>query len=114
ATGGFTHDPDLRRNFLNVPLYGGCAARTNEGDFVRISSTLGVQFRNMNHAWMCPVSLERVIANDGSMSGTFIARGDSMLMVNRYGNRVVNEKLAYNELALSFFQWDGAKAEYPN
>jgi succinate dehydrogenase/fumarate reductase flavoprotein subunit len=30
ATGGFTHDLDLRRNFLHAPVYGGCAAMTNE------------------------------------------------------------------------------------
>lgn len=114
ATGGFTHDAELRKNFLNMPLYGGCAALTNEGDFVRISSTLGVQLRNMNHAWMCPISLEKAIARDGSMSGMFSNAGDSMIMVNKYGKRVVNEKLQYNELAQAFFQYDGQKAEYPN
>jgi 3-oxosteroid 1-dehydrogenase len=51
ATGGYTHNPDLRKNFLSIPIYGGCAALSNEGDFVRISSTLGVQLRNMNYAW---------------------------------------------------------------
>jgi succinate dehydrogenase/fumarate reductase flavoprotein subunit len=114
ATGGFTHNPELRRNFLNVPVYGGCAAQTNEGDFVRISSGLGVQLRNMNHAWMCPISLEKAIARDGSMSGMFSNAGDSMIMVNKTGRRVVNEKLQYNELAQKFFEWDGQKAEYPN
>jgi succinate dehydrogenase/fumarate reductase flavoprotein subunit len=114
ATGGFTHDPELRKNFLNVPLYGGCASLTNEGDFVRIASTLGVQLRNMNHAWMCPISLEKAIAKDGSMSGMFSNAGDSMIMVNKYGKRVVNEKLQYNELAQAFFNWNGQKAEYPN
>jgi 3-oxosteroid 1-dehydrogenase len=37
ATGGFTHNVELRRNFLNMPVYGGCAAVTNEGDFVYIA-----------------------------------------------------------------------------
>ena len=37
ASGGFTHDAELRANFLSVPVYGGCAAVTNEGDFVRIA-----------------------------------------------------------------------------
>jgi 3-oxosteroid 1-dehydrogenase len=37
-----------------------------------------------------------------------------MLMVNKYGKRVVNEKTVYNELVPTFFQWDGDKAEYPN
>jgi 3-oxosteroid 1-dehydrogenase len=34
CTGGFTHDVELRKNFLSAPVYGGCAARSNEGDFV--------------------------------------------------------------------------------
>jgi hypothetical protein len=114
ATGGFTHDPELRRNFLNAPVYGGCAALTNEGDFVRISSELGVQLRNMNYAWSCPILLEKALAKDGSMSGIFTMTGDSMLMVNKYGKRVVNEKTVYNELVPTFFQWDGNKSEYPN
>jgi succinate dehydrogenase/fumarate reductase flavoprotein subunit len=114
ATGGFTHDPELRRNFLNAPVYGGCAALTNEGDFIRISSDLGVQLRNMNYAWLCPILLEKALAKDGSMSGIFTMNGDSMLMVNKYGKRIVNEKTVYNEMVPTFFQWDGDKAEYPN
>jgi hypothetical protein len=114
ATGGFTHDPELRKNFLAIPAYGGCAAMTNEGDFIRIASTLGVQLRNMNYAWMCPISLEKAIARDPSLSGMFSVAGDSMIFVDKRGKRVVNEKLQYNELAQRFFEWDGAKAEYPN
>lgn len=114
ASGGFTHDPELRRNFLSAPVYGGCAALTNEGDFIRIASKLGVQLRNMNYAWSCPILLEKALAKDGSMSGIFTMTGDSMLMVNKYGKRVVNEKTVYNELVPTFFQWDGHKVEYPN
>ena len=113
ATGGFTHDPELRKNFLAIPAYGGCAAMTNEGDFVRISSSLGVQLRNMNYAWTCPISLEKAIARDPSLIGMFSVAGDSMIFVDKRGKRVVNEKLQYNELAQKFFEWNGAKAEYP-
>ena len=60
ASGGFTHDDELRTNFLGVPAYRGCAAATNEGDFVRIASAVGAQLRNMNYAWMCPVPLEQL------------------------------------------------------
>jgi len=114
ATGGFTHNPELRANFLEGPFYGGCAALSNEGDFVRISSAVGVQLRNMNHAWMCPNLLEKSVAKDGSMSGIFTMVGDSMLIVNKRGLRVANEKLCYNELARQFFSWDGARSEYTN
>jgi len=114
ATGGFTHNVELRRNFLNGPIYGGCAAPSNEGDFVSLAAPLGVQLRNMNYAWMCPIPLEKAVARDGSISGMFSVAGDSMLWVNKQGHRNVNEKLQYNELAHTFFEWDGAKAEYPN
>uniref|UniRef100_UPI002F91BF74 Fumarate reductase/succinate dehydrogenase flavoprotein domain protein n=1 Tax=Alicycliphilus denitrificans (strain DSM 14773 / CIP 107495 / K601) TaxID=596154 RepID=UPI002F91BF74 len=114
GSGGFTHDPELRSNFLNVPVYGGCAAFTNEGDLVRITSSLGVQLRNMNHAWLCPVTFEKAIGRDGSMSGMFSVAGDSMIFVDKRGKRVVNEKLNYNELCQKLFEWDGAKVEYPN
>jgi hypothetical protein len=114
ATGGFTHDEELRRNFLNVPVFGGCAAMSNEGDFVTIASAVGGQLRNMNYAWMCPVPLEHAVQKRPDMSGMFSVAGDSMIWVNRHGLRVVNEKLAYNELAQIFFTWDPNEGGYPN
>lgn len=114
SSGGFTHDPDLRENFLAAPVYGGCAALTNEGDFVRIASNVGAQLRNMNYAWMCPVPLEKVLSRRADMSGMFSVAGDSMLFVDVTGRRVVNEKMPYNELAQTFFRWDPDTASYPH
>jgi len=113
ATGGFTHNKELRQNFLNVPVYGGCAALTNEGDFVAMASSVGAQLRNMNYAWMCPVPLEKAIARDPALSGMFSVAGDSMIFVDKRGLRVANEKLPYNELAQTFFRWDPATGTYP-
>jgi len=114
ASGGFTHDAELRKNFLSVPVFGGCAAHSNEGDFVLIGSAVGAALRNMNYAWMCPIILEKALNRDASLSGTFSPSGDSMIWVDRRGHRVTNEKLAYNESAQAFFKWDPTRAEYPN
>ena len=114
ATGGFTHDRELRENFLSAPVYGGCAAITNEGDFVRIASSVGAQLRNMNYAWMCPIPLEKAVARRADLVGMFSVAGDSMIFVDKHGRRVVNEKLPYNELAQEFFRWDPTSGEYPN
>lgn len=114
ASGGFTHDAEMRRNFQSAPVFGGCAAVSNEGDFVRIGSAAGGQLRNMNYAWMCPIVLEKALNRDPGLIGTFSPSGDSMIYVDRRGRRVTNEKLAYNESAQAFFQWDAAKGEYPN
>jgi hypothetical protein len=113
ATGGFTHNKELRQNFLSAPVYGGCAANTNEGDFIAMATPLGAQLRNMNYAWMCPVPLERALAADPGLIGMFSVAGDSMLFVDKRGRRVVNEKLPYNELAQKFFEWDPLAGEYP-
>lgn len=114
GSGGFTHDLELRKNYLSAPVYGGCAAVTNEGDFVYIANAVGAQMRNMNYSWMCPVVLEKALSNDPSLIGTFSPSGDSMIYVNKTGKRVTNEKLAYNESAQAFFEWDPAAGEYPN
>lgn len=114
ASGGFTHNRELRQNFLNASIFGGCAALTNEGDFVDIATTLGVPLRNMNFAWMAPMPLETVLEGSPYTSGIFAVPGDSMIFVNKYGQRVVNEKAIYNELTSVFFQFDPEKVEYPN
>jgi 3-oxosteroid 1-dehydrogenase len=114
ATGGFTHDVDMRKNFLSAPVLGGCAAVTNEGDFVNIGASVGAQLRNMNYAWMCPIVLEKALNHDASLIGTFSPSGDSMIYVDKNGRRVTNEKLAYNESAQAFFEWNPALGEYSN
>ncbi|WP_321931254.1 FAD-dependent oxidoreductase [Paraburkholderia guartelaensis] len=114
CSGGFTHNKTMRKNFLSAPVFGGCAARSNEGDFVRIGTAAGAELRNMNYAWMCPIVLEKALNNDPSLIGTFSASGDSMIYVNQHGQRVTNEKLAYNESAQAFFTWDAASSSYPN
>ncbi|MEQ1899966.1 MAG: FAD-dependent oxidoreductase [Devosia sp.] len=114
ASGGFTHDVTMRKNYLSVPVLGGCAARSNEGDFVNIGSALGAELRNMNYSWMCPIILEKALNDDPSLIGTFSPSGDSMIYVDMNGRRVTNEKLAYNESAQAFFRWDPAQGVYPN
>lgn len=114
GTGGFTHDKDLRDNFLALPAEGGCAARTNEGDFVRIGSAAGAQLRNMQFAWRCAINVEKAAKGDPNMQGTFAIAGDSMIMVNYKGERTLNEKLPYNELVHRMYDWDPLNCEFPS
>lgn len=113
ATGGFTHDEELRRNFLPAVVVSGCAAPSIEGDFVHIATALGLPLRNMNYAWMAPIPFEIALQKSPYLSGMFAVPGDSMIWVDKHGDRVVNEKAIYNELAMSFLVFDPAKMEYP-
>lgn len=114
CTGGFAHDRELCEHFLAVPTVGSCAARTNEGDFVRIAPGAGGQLRNMQYAWRCPVPLEKAAAKDPHMQGTTAFPGDSMICVNYKGHRCLNEKLPYNELVYRMYDWDAHGCEFPN
>lgn len=113
ATGGFTHNPELRRSYLPAPIVSGCAAPTMEGDFIPIATALGVPLRNMAYAWLCPIPFEIALSGSPYLSGMFAVPGDSMLWVDRTGRRVVNEKTIYNELAMSFLTYDPASLTYP-
>ncbi|HWL42003.1 MAG TPA: FAD-dependent oxidoreductase [Ilumatobacter sp.] len=112
GTGGFLHNPEMRRNFLMGPTYGGCATPTAQGDFVTIAQEVGARFSLMQHAWWYQVPLEHAAENGHTAGGLFMPFGDSMLQVNRFGQRVINEKAPYNERGPVHFLWDGT--EYPN
>ncbi len=111
ATGGFTHDDDLRRNHLRGPVLGGLAGAGCTGDLVRIAGEIGLDLAGMNEAWHVPMVLDHAPA---PVSGAFRLPGDSMIVVNTAGRRVVNEKTTYNEMTRAFFAWDPGRAVYPN
>jgi 3-oxosteroid 1-dehydrogenase len=114
GSGGFTHDSDLRLQYLNGPYVGGCASRTNTGDFLRIAQRLGADLANLGHAWSAPIVIERAMRDADTVAGSFSIAGDALLFVNCAGERFVNEKAPYNEIALSQFSWDPGTASYPN
>lgn len=114
ATGGFTHNEELRTASLPGPIFSGCAASTNTGDFLPIAQALGADLINMNGAWLAPMVLDRAIANRPDQVCSFSIPGDSMLWVNKYGRRVVNEKSPYQDIVPTFWAWESQKAEYPN
>ncbi len=114
TTGGFTHNPQMRADFLKGPVFGGCAAPTCEGDFVHIGTKAGAQLGNMNNAWWAQLPLEQALENPAVPSGIWCTPGDSMIQVNRNGQRFFDEKFVYNERTQAHFAWDAVSASYPN
>lgn len=114
ASGGFTHDPDLRRKFLKGPVFGGCAVPTNQGDSVRMAAGAGAQLGNMQNAWWAQLPLEQALENASVPTGIWCTPGDSMIQVNGRGTRFMNEKFVYNERTQAHFQWDPVAARHPN
>lgn len=114
GTGGFIHDRSLARAYLRGPVLGGAASESATGDFVRIGIEAGAQLGNMSHAWWDQVAVEHAITVPATIKDVYSPFGDSMLMVNKYGHRAVNEKAVYNERGQSHFAWDPSRYEYPN
>lgn len=114
ASGGFTHDVELRRKFLKGPVFGGCAVPTNQGDGVRIAAGAGAQLGNMQNAWWAQLPLEQALENASVPTGIWCTPGDSMIQVNGRGSRFMNEKFVYNERTQAHFEWDPVTARYPN
>ena len=114
ATGGFLHDERLALEYLRGPVMGGAAAEGCTGDFIRIGTGMGAALGNMPHAWWAQLVVELAIRNRSTIRDVYSPFGDSMLMVNRHGRRVMNEKATYNERGQVHFHWDAGRREYPN
>jgi 3-oxosteroid 1-dehydrogenase len=115
ATGGFEWDKDLVKSFLRGPLDRAVSVPTNTGDGLKMAMRVGASLGNMREAWWLPV----IDITD--------AKGDPLvwqvngerarphsIMVNRKGERFVNEAADYNSLGASFHYIDVNRYEYAN
>lgn len=91
GTGGFTHNRELILHFQLGPMYGGCAVPSAEGDLVYIAQAIGAKLGNMTGAWHAEIVLEQALDFSSVPSDVWQPVGDSMVLVNKYGQRVVNE-----------------------
>lgn len=114
ATGGFLHNERMALEYLRGPVMGGAAGEGSTGDFVNIGTELGASLGNMSHAWWAQLVVELAIRNRSTLRDVYSPFGDSMMMVNRHGRRVMNEKATYNERGQVHFHWDAGRREYPN
>ncbi len=114
ATGGFLHNERLVQDFLPLPVLGGVGAPTSTGDFVAIAARIGAQLSAMNRAWWDQVVVEMAARSRQTARDVFNVYGDSMVIVNNRGDRVLNEKSPYSERGQAHFFWDSGRHEFPN
>ena len=114
GSGGYTHNKSLMLHFQRGPHFGGCAAPTNTGDFVLMGSAIGAQLGNMAGAFRAEVVLEQVLSDPNGVHNVFYILGDSILEVNRYGKRIMDEKRNYSDRTMTHFVWDPQRAEWTN
>ncbi len=114
GSGGFVMNPELCRNYLKGPVFGGCAASTNQGDLVHMAGSLGAKLGNMSSAWWAGVILEQALQSRSVPSAVFTIPGESILLVNCEGRRCTDEKSQTQERTPSHFAWDPQRLRFPN
>lgn len=117
ASGGFEWNPELCRQFLRGPLECAISPPINEGDGLLMAMEIGAALGNMAEAWWHPAicipgeeydgrQLYRLTLAERTLPGT--------IMVNRRGQRFVNEAHNYNDVGRAFHAFDPVAFDYPN
>ena len=118
ATGGFSHDPDMRAKYLPAAagtLSAACAS--NRGDGIRVATALGAQIGKMqaDQAFWAPVSsFKRQDGAQAVFPHTVTERSKpGVIAVNRAGRRFTNEARSYHEFVRAMLRGDGDGACIP-
>jgi 3-oxosteroid 1-dehydrogenase len=117
ASGGFEWNKDLCAQFLGGQLTHPNSPPGNDGDGLRMAMSLGADLGNMSEAWWCP----SVVIPGEEYDGRQLNRGDfairslpHSIIVNKRGERFVNEAHNYNDMMKPFFDFDAVAYERPN
>ncbi|MCC6612832.1 MAG: FAD-binding protein [Anaerolineae bacterium] len=113
AAGGFDHNRTMVKNFLRGPLYYTSAVPANTGDGHVMGMALGASLRNMNEWWGWPVFFDPEQGQVISALATELGKPGA-IVVNRRGERFMNEAGAYDSGTRAFFAFDNGTYEYNN
>jgi succinate dehydrogenase/fumarate reductase flavoprotein subunit len=113
GTGGYVHNVELC-NLHQPAIFATCALPGSTGDFIALAGEAGARMGNLGLAWRGEFVLGEAIESRGVPWGVFMPPADSMILVNKYGRRVVNEKRDYNDRTKVHHAYDPSMEEYPN
>jgi succinate dehydrogenase/fumarate reductase flavoprotein subunit len=109
ASGGFEWSDEFKRAFLFGPLTHPTSPPVNEGDGLRMAMQAGALLANMAEAWWYPASSVPGETYDGKPLHRFVGTertAPHCILVNRSGDRFVNEAANYNDVMKAFYDFD--------
>ena len=113
ATGGYAHNPALRRRFMPAPTPAeSMAVPTNQGDGIVAAGKVGAVTAPEKHgsgAFWTPVSRTGLGGGPGDWAGLFphlsLDRAKpGLIAVNSHGKRFVNEAVSYHHFVEAMFE----------
>jgi 3-oxosteroid 1-dehydrogenase len=117
ASGGFEWNQALCAQFLSGQLTHPNSPPGNDGVGLKMVMSLGADLANMSEAWWCP----SIVIPGEEYDGRQLNRGDfairslpHSIIVNRRGQRFVNEAHNYNDMMKPFFAFDPVSYERSN
>jgi len=114
GSGGYSHNPEMMLHYQRGPHFGGCSAPSNTGDFINMGIEVGAKLGNLAGAFRAQSLFEKVLFDPGASNNVFYIPGDSVLEVNKHGQRFVDEKINYTDRTMLHFVWDPLAAEWTN
>jgi succinate dehydrogenase/fumarate reductase flavoprotein subunit len=114
TSGGFFHNEEMRTQYLRGTVWGVTAPYTNNGVLMNVATDLGAMLENTDSLWWGEMGIDDVLDSHRSDNMAFWLWGDSMVLVNRRGLRVVNEKAHYNERGRAHTIYDATTKSYEN
>ncbi len=109
ATGGFEWNPTLRQRYLAGPLTHPHSPPANEGDGLLMAMALGADLGNMTETWWYPAASLPGDQYENRPLARFVGVeriAPHSIIVDRFGQRFVNEAANYNDMQKAFFSFD--------
>ncbi|MDZ4277885.1 MAG: FAD-dependent oxidoreductase [Dehalococcoidia bacterium] len=117
ACAGFEWNDQLRAQFLPGPITQHCSPPYNEGDGLVMAAEVGADLANMSEAWVYPGAMVPGEEHEGQPVSRWVIGERSLphsILVNRYGERFVNEGVNYNDISKAFQYFDPQSYEFRN
>jgi succinate dehydrogenase/fumarate reductase flavoprotein subunit len=115
ACGGFEWNEQMVAGFIGEQLMP-LSPPYNEGDGHRMAMEAGAQLANMMSFWGQPALLEPGFEIDGRLVPQMasIRSMPGVMIVNRYGDRFINEGATYQDYPKALQTYDPVAVDYPN
>jgi succinate dehydrogenase/fumarate reductase flavoprotein subunit len=117
AAGGFEWNDEMAERFLSGPIQTRCGTPHNVGDGHRMGMAVGADLAGMNEAWWGVMADLPGLEVDGEPVGQLFTIERCLpgtLIVNRRGERFMNESKSYYGIGKIFATWDQVEYGYRN